>query len=266
MKLKNRFLPAMLVFGAVAFSSCERSEQDSAQPSFDQGTLSHVMMDSSEVTSYQVVGQSLNQVNHYNQQTGEVESFDKYERDNQGRLLKSTTYAGKGQVVLAEQHFTYSDKGQLNKSVSTYFSGGKPEYQSYATYSYNADNKLEKKSVYAGTEEEGALKSFTTFEVLPNGNYTQEQQFVVDGTGTAKLYSTTTNSFDSNPNPFQAFAEPGTASSTNNLVRSAMEVHNSKKTFTRTFTYEYGENGLPTSQTVTLPNGKTQKFTYVYSN
>ena len=140
MKLKNRFLPAMLVFGAVAFSSCEKRDQESAQPLIEHGTLSHVMMDSAEVTSYRVAGKTLSQVNHYNQQNGEVESFDKFERDNQGRLIKSVTYAGKGQVVLTEQHYTYGDKGQLKKSVSTYFAGGKPEYQSYATYSYNAEN------------------------------------------------------------------------------------------------------------------------------
>lgn len=256
------------MFGVVALSSCEKKEQDSAMPNFDQSkaSLSHVMLDSAEVTSYKVAGQQLTQVNHYNPQTGEVESFDKYERDNKGRLIKSTTHAGKGQAVLAEQNYTYGDKGELSKTVSVYFVGGKAEYQTYTTFSYDAANKLSKKSVYDGTDENGRLKSYTTYEALPNGNFAQEKQFVIDGSGTAKVYSTTTNSFDSNPNPLHAFAEPGTASSTNNLVRSVTEVHNSKKSFTRSYTYEYGENGLPTSQTATLPNGKTQKFTYVYSN
>src|SRR5690606_25685857 len=123
-------------------------------------------------------------------------------------LIKSTTVSGKNQAVLTEQQYTYNDKGELNKSVATYFMGGKPEYQTYTTYSYDAANKLQKKSVYEGTEAEGALKSFTTYEVLPNGNYTLEKQFVIDGSASAKLYSTTTNSFDSNHNPFHAFAEP----------------------------------------------------------
>jgi hypothetical protein len=268
MKLKNRFMPAMLLFGVVALSSCEKNDQESAKPSFDQSNtaLSHVMLDSTEVTSYQVNGQRLSQVNHYNSQTGEVESFDKYERDNKGRLVKSTTHAAKGQVVLVEQNHTYDNKGQVSNTVAVYFTGGKPEYQTYTTYSYDAANKLSKKSVYEGADDKGRLKSYTSYEALPNGNYAQEKQFVIDGSGTAKVYSTTTNSFDSNPNPLHAFAEPGTASSVNNLVRSVTEVHNSKKTFTRSYTYEYGDNGLPTSQTLTLPNGKTQKFTYVYSN
>ncbi|MDX5418446.1 MAG: hypothetical protein LPK09_04460 [Hymenobacteraceae bacterium] len=265
MKLKSRFLPAMLVFGVVALSSCEKSEKEAAQPSFDQGTLSHVLMDSAEVTSFNFAGKQLNQVNHYNKETGEVESFEKYERDNKGRLVKTTTYAGKSQQVLSEEAHTYSDKGELNKTISTYFSGGKPEYQSYTTYDYDAAKKLNKKSVYEGTEQKGMLKSFTSYEALPNGNYGQEKQFVVDGTGAAKLYSTTTHSYDSNPNPFHAFAEPGTASSPNNLVRSSTVIHNSNRTLTKSYTYTYDENGYPTSQTVTLPNGKTQTFTYLYS-
>lgn len=266
MKLKNSFLPAMFVFGAVALSSCEKNDHESAKPTFDQGTLSHLMLDSAEVTSFKVEGKQLNQVNHYNPETGEVESFDKFERDNKGRMIKSTTYAGKGQTVLTEQHYTYGDKGELSKSVATYFTGGKPEYQTYTTYSYDAANKLSKKSVYEGTEDKGRLKSFVTYEVMQNGNYAQEKQFVIDGTGTAKLYSTTTNSYDANPNPLHAFAEPGAASSPNNLVRSSMEVHNSKKTFARTYSYKYDDSGMPISQTVTLPNGKAQTFNYVYSN
>jgi YD repeat-containing protein len=265
MKLKSRFLPAMLVFGVVALSSCEKGEKEAAQPSFDQGTLSHVMMDSSEVTSYQFAGKQLHQVNYYNRETGEVESFEKYERDNKGRLVKTTTYAGKSQQVLSEEAHTYSDKGALEKSTSTFFAGGKPDYRSYTTYAYDAAKKLEKKAAYAGTEQEGSLKSFTTYEALPNGNYGQEKQFVVDKTGAAKLYSTTTHSYDANPNPFHAFAEPGTASSPNNLVRSSTVIHNSNKTLTKSYTYKYDESGYPISQTMTLPNGKTQTFTYLYS-
>ena len=267
MKLKNRFLPAMLVFGVVALSSCEKNDSESsAEPTFDRGSLSHITLDSAEVTSYNVVGKQLSQVNHYNPETGEVESLDKYERDNKGRLIKSTTYAGKSQTLLTEQHYTYSDKGELSKSVSTYFSGGKPEYQTYTTYAYDAAKKLSKKSLFEGPEEKGKLKSFSTYEVMPNGNYAQEKQFVIDGTGEAKLYATTTNSYDSNPNPLHAFAEPGSASSPNNLVRSSMEVHNSQKAFTRSYSYKYDDSGMPISQTVTLPNGKSQTFNYVYSN
>ena len=266
MKLKNRFLPAMLLFGGVALSSCEKSDNESAKPTFDRGALTHIMLDSAEVTSYKVVGKQLSQVNHYNQETGEVESFDKYERDNKGRLIKSSSYAGKSQALLTEQHYTYSDKGELSKTVATYFSDGKAEYYTYSTYSYDAANKLSKKSVYEGTEEKGKLKSFTTYEAMPNGNYAQEKQFVIDGTGEAKLYATTTNAYDSNPNPLHDFAEPGAASSPNNLVRSSMEVHNSKQTFTRSYAYKYEDSGMPISQTVTLPNGKSQTFNYVYGN
>ncbi|MBD1396886.1 hypothetical protein H9Q13_06895 [Pontibacter sp. JH31] len=263
--MKSRFLPAMLVFGVVALSSCERSEKEAAQPSFDQGTLSHVLMDSAEVTSFNFAGKQLIQINHYNKETGEIESFEKYERDNKGRLVKASTFAGNSKQVLSEEAHTYNDRGELSKSISTYFLGGKPEYQSYTTYDYDAAKKLSKKSAYEGTEQKGALKSFTTYEALPNGNYGQEKQFVVDRTGAAKLYSTTTHSYDSNPNPFHVFAEPGIASSPNNLVRSSTVIHNGNKTLTKSYTYKYDESGYPISQTMTLPNGKTQTFTYMYS-
>ena len=267
MKLKSRFLPAMLVLGVVALSSCEKNEQEAAMPTFDQGALSHVMMDSSEVTSFRFSGKQISQINHYNKETGEIESFDKYERDNKGRLIKATTHAGKTQAMLSEELYTYSDKGELSKTTTAYYSGGKPEYSTYATYAYDDANKLSKKSVFEGTgEKEGVQKSFTQYEALPNGNYTQEKQYVVDGTGTAKLYSTTTHSYDSNPNPFHEFAEPGTTSSPNNLIRSTTVVHSSKKTFTQSYAYKYDERGYPISQTVTLPNGKSQTYTYVYGN
>lgn len=264
MKLKNRFLPAMLVFGAVAFSSCEKNDnEESAKPTFDQGMLSHVMVDSAEVTSYKFAGKQLNQVNHYNTETGEVESFDRYEYDNKSRIVKSTVY-GKGQAVLSEQLYTYGDKGELSKSNTTYFVGGKAEYQTYATYAYDAANKLSKKSVYEGTEQEGRLKSYTTYEALPNGNYGQERQYVLDAKGATKLYSTTTHSYDANPNPFHAFAEPGSASTPNNLVKTTVEVHSNKKSFTTSYAYKYDESGYPISQTVTLPDGKSQTFNFLY--
>ncbi|MHC2991020.1 hypothetical protein OB13_05270 [Pontibacter sp. HJ8] len=267
MKLKNSFLPAMLFFGVVALSSCEKSEQNEADPTFDKGALSHVMMDSSEVTSFRFAGKQLTQVNHYDKESGEIESFEKFERDDKGRLVKATSYIGKSQAIMSEQVYTYNDKGELSKTNTAYFTDGKPDYNTYATYEYDAAKKLSKKSVHEGTEgKEGVLKSFTKYEVLPNGNYSQEKQYIVDATGLAKLFSTTTNSFDANQNPFHEFAEPGTASSPNNLIRSTAVVHNSKKTYTHSYLYKYDERGYPISQTVTSPNGKSQTFTYMYSN
>ncbi len=255
----------MLFLGVVVLSSCEKRENEAANPSFEQGALSHVMLDSAEVTSFRFAGKHITQINHYDKKSGEVESFEKFERDGKGQLVKSTTYAGKSQAVLAEQLYTYNDKGELSKSVTSYLTNGKADFSTYSTYEYDATNKLSKKSVYEGSEQEGKLKSFTKYDLLPNGNYSQEKQYVVDGTGTAKLFSTTTNSFDSNPNPFHGFAEPGTASSPNNLTRSMTEVHASKKSYTHSYSYKYDESGHPISQTVTLPNGKSQTFTYVYS-
>ncbi|WP_439880043.1 hypothetical protein ACSX1A_12835 [Pontibacter sp. MBLB2868] len=268
MKLKNNFLPAMLMFGVVAFSSCDKREQESLEPEFKQGAISQIMADSAEVTSYDFAGKQLTQINYYDKATGKLESFEKFVRDAKGKLTTATTHAGSNNAVLSEQAYTYNDKGLLTTTTTSYFNGGKVEYSTYSKYDYTADKNLNKKTVFEGVEsgdKAGVAKSYTTYEVLPNGNYTQEKQFVVDDKGQAKLFSTTTYSYDTNQNPFHEFAEPGTASSPNNMLASSMLVHGSKKTYKYTYTYQYDDNGYPVSQTITKPNGTRETFTYVYS-
>lgn len=268
MKLKNKFLPAMLVFGVVAFSSCDKKEQDTLEPEFEQGTISQIMADSSEVTSYDFAGKQLSQINYYNKATGKLESFEKFVYDAKGKLIKATTHSGSNQAALSEQAYTYNDKGMLTTTASSYFNGGKIEYSSYSKYEYTTDKKLKKKSVFEGTESADAAakaRSYTTYEVLPNGNYSLEKQYVIDDKGQSKLFSTTTYSFDTTHNPFFEFAEPGTNSSPNNLLASSMLVHGSNKTYKYTYSYTYDDNGYPVSQTVTKPNGDRETFTYVYS-
>jgi len=252
----------------VALSACEKQEeQDSLKPEFEQGMLSHIMTDSAEVTSYKFAGTQLSQINHYDQETGKLESFEKLERDAKGQLLKTTTHAGSNHAVLSEETYTYKQNGLLDKAATTYYSGGKVEYTAYTNYAYDANNKLEKKSVFEGTENTAAkAKSYTKYEVLPNGNYSQEKQYVIDDKGQARLFSTTTYSYDTSNNPFFAFAQPGTISSPNNLVAATTVVNGSNKTYKHTYSYTYDERGYPMSQTVTTPNGKRTTYTYLYSN
>ncbi|WP_299758606.1 hypothetical protein [uncultured Pontibacter sp.] len=268
MKLRNKFMPAMLMLGVVAFSSCDKQENESIQPELEQGVISHIMADSAELTSYNFAGKQLSQVNHFDVETGDLESYEKYQRDSKGRIVKSSTYAGGSNTLLSEQNFTFNTNGELTKSNMAYYSGSKLEYTAYATYEYDSNKKLEKKSIFEGEDkaDQEKLKSYTKYEVLPNGNYTQEKQYVIDDNNEAKLFSTTTNSFDSSVNPFLSFAEPGAASSPNNLVASSTVVHNSKKTYKYSYTYTYDERGYPLTQTAVSPNGKSQTFKYLYSN
>ncbi|WP_242926980.1 hypothetical protein [Pontibacter vulgaris] len=264
--MKNRFLPAMLLFGVVALSSCEKTEQDEATPLLEQGMISHVMVDSAEVTSYNFSGSQLSQVNHYNEESGKVESYEQVERDSKGRIQKIRSHAGNTHALLSEETYTYNDKGNLDKTTTAYYTGTKVDYTSYATYEFNAQNKLEKKSVFEGTDENAQLKSYTTYAVLPNGNYTQEKEFVVNAKGEPVLFSTTTYSYDANTNPFYGYADPATTSSPNNILSSRAEMHGTGKVYTYSYSYEYDERGYPTSQTVTNPNGKRETYTYLYSN
>lgn len=265
MKLKNRFLPAMLLFGVVALSSCEKSEQESATPEFEQGAISQVLADSSKVITYNFAGQAVTQINHYDKESGELESFEKFERDAKGKLTKATTHAGANHALLSEQVYTYSVKGILEKTTSTYYNNSKVEYSTYATYSYNEDRTLEKKTVFEGSDANAKAKSYTTYDALPNGNYTQEKQYVVDDKGNARLFSTTTYSYDSNHNPFFEISEPGTASSPNNLIAASTAVNGTDKVYKYTYSYKYDAAGYPVSQTVVNPNGDRETFTYVYS-
>lgn len=276
MKLKNKFLPAMFLFSVVALSACDKDEQESVNPMVDpmvspvlqaEGQISHVMMDSAEVTSYNFAGKQLSQLNHYNKETGALESFEKYDRDPKGKVLKASTYTGDSHTLLAEQTFTYGTNGLLNKTLTNYYDGTALAYTAYTTFDYNAGNKLEKKTVFEGEEDKAAeAKSFIKYEVLPNGNYGQEKQYVLNSKGEAVLFSTTTYAYDTNQNPFYAFAEPGKASSPNNLVASTTEVNASKKTYQYKYTYQYDARDFPVSQTVTTPNGKSETYAYLYSN
>lgn len=261
-------MPAILFCGVVALSSCEKNEQESVDPEFEQGMISHVMADSSEVTSYAFAGKQLSQVNHYDTKTGKLESFDKYERDGSGKLVKSSTHAAGNHALLSEQKYTYNAHGLLSKTEMAYYKGASLEYSAYATVEYDKDNNLKKKSLYevSNDKKEATPKSYTTYEVLPNGNYAAEKQYVIDDKGQTSLFSTTTYSYDSNQNPFHAFAEPGSASSSNNIVASSALVHNSEKTYKYTYTYTYDERGYPLTQTVVTPTGKRESFNYLYSN
>ncbi|WP_299824298.1 hypothetical protein [uncultured Pontibacter sp.] len=264
MKLKNRFLPAMLLFGVVALSSCEKSDQDRVTPEIEQGTISQILADSSKVTSFNYAGQTVTQINHYEKESGNLESFEKFERDSKGKLTKASTHNGSNHALLSEQVYTYSVKGTLEKTTSTYFNNGKEEYSTYASYDYTPEQNLEKKTVYEGTGDKAKAKSYTVYEVLPNGNYTQEELYVIDDKGQAKLFSTTTFSYDSNQNPFYEFAEPGIASSPNNLIAASTVVHGTKKNYKYAYSYTYDEAGKPVTQTVVKPNGNRETYSYVY--
>ncbi|GAB3820644.1 hypothetical protein [Pontibacter rugosus] len=267
MKLRNKFIPAVLFFGVVALSSCEKQEHESMDPVMEQGVISHILADSAEVTSYNFAGKQLSQINHYNVETGDLESFEKYERDSKGKVVKSTMHGAGTHALLSEQVYHYNTNNRLVKTEMSYYNGSKVEYQGFATYEYDAKNYLEKKTVFEGTDnEKAAVKSYTLYEVLPNGNYAQEKQFIIDDKSDAKLFSTTTYSYDSSVNPFHELAEPGTASSPNNLVAAVTEVHNSKKTYKYNYTYTYDERGYPLTQAVASPNGKNQTYKYLYSN
>jgi len=261
-------MPAILFCGVVALSSCEKNEQESVDPEFEQGMISHILADTSEVTSYTFAGAQLSQVNHYDKKTSEIESFDKYERDASGKVIKASTYAAGSHALLAEQKYTYDSHGLLTRTDMTYYNGGKLEYSAYATYAYDEAKNLQKKSLFEVREgqEEATEKSYTTYAVLPNGNYTEEKQYVIDDKGEAILFSTTTYSYDTNQNPFHEFAEPGSASSPNNLVASSALVHNSKKTYAYAYAYTYDERGYPLTQTVVTPTGKREAYSFLYSN
>ncbi len=261
-------MPAMLFCGVVALSSCDKQEQDSMEPVLEQGVISHILVDSAEVTSYKFAGRQLSQINHYDVKTGDLETFDKYERDGKGRLLKSSMHAGSNSAVLSEQTFHYDNSDKLVKADMSYYNGNKVEYAAYAAYEYNAQDKLEKKTVFEGTDgdSKAQVKSVTVYEVLPNGNYSQEKQYVIDDNQEPKLFSTTTYSYDTSLNPFHELAEPGTASSPNNLVAATTVVHNSKKTYKYNYAYTYDERGYPLTQSVEKPDGKRQTYRYLYSN
>jgi hypothetical protein len=265
MKLKNRLMHAMLFAGVVALSSCEKNNQEEMDPTLEQAKIAQVLVDSNKITSYNYNGNDVSQINHLNEESGELESVEKLIKDASGKVVKVTSHAANNNTVLSEKSFSYDSKGQLANTVTNYYTGGKVVYSSYTSYKYNSESLLEKKSVHEGNSKDGQLKSYTTYQALPNGNYAQEQQYVIDDKGNAVLFSTTSYSYDTNRNPFFGTEEPGKASSQNNVISSTSAVHNSKKTYAYSYNYQYDKQGNPTSQTVVSPSGKREQFTYVYS-
>lgn len=260
----------MLIFGVVALSSCEKVERDAVNPVVEQSTISHIMADSTEITAYRFAGEQLIQVSHYNKKSGEVERFQKYEYDSKNKVTKVNTHSSNNHSVLSEALFSYNTSGGLTKAATAYFSNNAVAYNTYSTFEYDSNKNLQKINVFEGEEKAdgsaGKLKSYTVFEVLPNGNYTQEKQYIIDDKGNAQLYATTTYSYDSNNNPFYKTAEPGTAVSPNNIISATTLINSSKKEYTYSYAYTYDERGYPQTQTVTNPDGKRETFTYLYSN
>ena len=266
MKLKSRFLPAIALLGTLALGACEKVEQDSMSPALEQRTIAQVYTEANQVTAYSFSSQLIARVNHFNKKTGKPETYETFERDAEGKLLKVSTQAAMNDALLSEEVYTYTKDGQLQETTTVYYDGNKVEYSILTTYSYNQDKSLNRKSVFEGTGDEAQLKSYTTYKSMPNGNYTQEQLYAVDDKGKAKLFSTTSYAYDTNHNPLYEVVSPGTLSSHNNLISASTTVHGTGKTYTYTYTYKYDAAGYPIHKTVINPDGSSEVYTFIYRN
>jgi hypothetical protein len=153
--------------------------------------------------------------------------------------------------------YEYDNEGRLSKTVYSIQSAGNSEY---SEFSYDNNNRISRQTMYW----ENTASGYTDYSYDEKGNLIKEMLFYLQTNGAAELITTTTYSFDGQPNPYRATSRlkiPGVSTNLNNIIKETNTIHMEasqgpdNEQITKN-SYEYNLMGYPVS--------KNDNTTYIY--
>lgn len=262
--MKLKIITFCLLFVMILFS-CKK-EDLSSNAKFDALLLRSILIDNQSSHEYlynddkQVVGEEskFDFTKHYYNDKGQLITNEYYGKDdmlngdlngnesalNSNELVTQITGKKDGAVT-----FEYNDNDQL---IKTSFSNPVPGGSESSEFSYNANNKISRQTMYW----ENTARGYVDYSFDAKGNLVKEMLYDLPANGIAELITTTQYYFDNEHNPFQGLSKlriPGIYTNRNNIIKETYTIHlspnqSSDNVQTTEFSYEYNAMGYPVNQ------------------
>lgn len=245
--------------------SCKK-EDLSNNVKFEALLLSSIMIDDQPSNEYlyneakQVVGEKsrFDFTKHSYNDKGQLVTNEYYGKDDMlnvdlngsGSALNSndlvTQISGKIDGTVT---FEYNENDQL---IKTLFSNPVPGGVEYSEFSYNANNKISRQTMYW----ENTARGYVDYSFDAKGNLVKEMLYELPANGVAELITTTQYYFDNEKNPYQSLSKlriPGINTNRNNIIKETYTIHlsaeqGSDNVQITEFSYEYNALGYPVTQ------------------
>jgi len=260
----------------VVFLSCKKEElSDTMNPvSTYVPLLSKILVDNQPAYEYTYTDSKL-----LSQEKSKFD-FTIYQYNDKGMLV-STDYYGNDDMLSTDNNifetamnnkewvtpenckkistsaYEYDTDGNLSKTT---FSIGTVASSEYSEFIYDSNNRISRQTMFWENKATG----YTDFSYDEKGNLIKDMLFYLQPNGAAELITTTTYSFDRQPNPYRSISRlktPGVSTNLNNIIKETNIIHMAASQGPDNVqitenSYEYNIMGYPVSK-----NGNT---TFIY--
>jgi hypothetical protein len=270
-----RIITFCLLFVTI-FLSCKKEDlSDVGNPAAVKAPLLSKVLENNQ-SSYEYVYNDSNlltevksrfdyTLNHYNNK-GQIVTVEYYTNDDilsNDAQVSATAMNGSGLVTadngkkISIITYEYNENEQLIKSTNTLTT---PVSSEYSEFTYNSNNRISRQTMYWDNTATG----YIDYSYDGNGNLINEMLYNSQTSGDPELITTTSYTFDNQPNPYRMSGRlmiPGTNTNMNNIINETYTIHlstdqGSDNIQTTTNIYQYNSLGYPVS--------KNGSVTFVY--
>ena len=273
--MRIRMITFCLLFVTI-FLSCKKEDlSDVGNPVTAKTPLLSKVLENNQ-SSYEYVYNDSNLItevktrfdytlNHYNSK-GQIVTSEYYTNDDilsSDAQVSATAMSAEGLITADNGKKTgiityeYNDNEQLIKSTNTLTA---PVSSEFSEFSYDSNNRISRQTMYWDNTATG----YIDYSYDGNGNLISEMLYNTQSSGDPELTTTTTYTFDNQPNPYKMsgiLMIPGTNTNRNNIIAETYTIHlsadqGSDNVQTTTNVYQYNSLGFPVS--------KNGNVTFVY--
>ncbi len=259
--MSNKLTCFLFLTSLLFIFACSKDKDTGfSKPEDSPCNVQRVYRDGELIRDIEELSSTLVKLTGYNSDT--ISSEYTYEKYSDGRD-KKRTFDTKGGTIFIDE-YKYIGEDEFPDTIrSSRISNGITEFTDYTLIFYNEGACHISRSEYY--DASGVLLSYTEYNYTDdNCSYNGKSYSIVDGL--EELSREFEYNYDSQNNPYLSYLLP--FSNTHNIINSENTYSTSGETYSRTYTYEYNEQGYPTARTITLTLGSTGETTeteYTYS-